>query len=112
MILIEEVKLHGKVIGLVAAGGKDYVGWSICNPIEKKFSLSRGIEIAIGRIEWSKKTKLSGVKRLYDILTAFIDERERTHSIKRTKELRNIIERFDKIFVQLKAMREKSLQKI
>ena len=55
MIVVEEVKLKKRLIGVVVAVGSGRVSYSICHPIdEKQSSLGRAVEIAVGRVHKRK----------------------------------------------------------
>ena len=113
MILIEEVKIEEKSVGLVVAIDKGIVGYSICNPIEKKFILGRAVEIAIGR---ARKNRLA-VIRLEDIVNGFKNEYERISKGKdfdkyngRGKELLNILNRTKRVLIKLKDTKKRSMK--
>ncbi len=112
MILIEEVKIQDKSVGLVVAIGGGVVGYSICNPIEKKFSLGRAVEIAVGR---AKKT--GAISKLESIVRDFKSEYKRSRkdfpgptNNKRYDELPGIIERMEKVFYFLDRIKRRSMQ--
>ncbi len=105
MIVVEYVELKNEVVGLVAAAGKHKVGWSICNPIEKKCLVGRGIEIALGRIKKYKyKMNRTPLIKLESILKDFIHEQNRTHNTKRYKELTKIIDRIGAVYNALNGL--------
>ena len=112
MILIEEVKIQEKSVGLVVAVSPGEVGYSICNPIEKKFILGRAVEIAIGR---AKKTgavsKLESIVR--NVESEYCGSRKHspgTISIKRYNNISNLRERIDMILISLKRIKRRSEQ--
>ncbi len=112
MILIEEVKIQDKSVGLVVAVGIGIVGYSICNPIEKKFIFGRGVEIAIGRA-----MKTGAVSKLESIMRDFKSEYNRSRkdfpgptNNKRYDELPGIIQRMEKVFYFLDKIKRRSMQ--
>ena len=116
MILIEEVKVQGKPVGVVVAIGQGRVGYSICNPIEK-FRLGRAIEIAVGRAQ--NRREMSVILRLENVFKGFCEERRRRNGATadpavtkrrsvRSEELTGILCRVDVVLFRLRDLTARS----
>ncbi len=111
MILTEEVKLKGQVIGMVVAIGKGRVGYSICHPIERTNYLGRAFEIAVGRA----RKRNDSIKRLEKLVSRFEEEIQRqkgrtvVHGYGREKEVHDAQLRIELTLDKLCVMKELSI---
>lgn len=111
MILIEEVKRQGQLIGVVVAIGKGKVGYSICHPIERTNNFGRAVEIAVGRA----RKRSDSIKRLGNLVNRFEEEIQRqekrtvTHRYGRDKEIHDARDRVALVLNKLVVMGQLSL---
>jgi len=111
MILIEEVKHQGQLVGVVVAIGKRKVGYSICHPIERTNNFGRAVEIAVGRA----RKRNDSIKRLGNLVNRFEEEIQRqkkrtvVHGYGREREIHDARDRMALVLDTLVVMGELSL---
>lgn len=76
-------KGHGRLVGAVVASGKNQIGWSICNKVDRldgKFDKQKAISIALGR-----SLRVKNPKKALDTEVAISARKEYRKMMERAK---------------------------